>query len=248
MNEPLFDDDLLLRYLDDELPVMEKRALEERLRTDASLQEKLEKLQVAIQAVRQLGTTQQVAAIHAGMMKELKPVPAHVVSFRKPIRITLAVAASLFVVFAGVRLYLSSQASPEKVYSDVFIDFNVSAARGSEENMSVIEKHYGEGNYTAVLSDVHLINMDPKDSLLLGLSYLKTSRTNQAVGILQRLAASTNEFQQDAEFYLSLAHLKIKNYDASLNLLKKIQATPTHLYHERVSDDTLQDLEELRKR
>src|SRR5947209_6444267 len=100
MDENLYNDDLLIRYLDGELSATEKATLEARLRADKALQEELMNLRVAVQAVRHLGTTEKVQSIHAEMMKELKGnQKARVVPFTKTIRYTLAVAASIFILF-----------------------------------------------------------------------------------------------------------------------------------------------------
>jgi len=246
MDETLHNDELLIRYLDGELSVGEKLALEERLRTDNALQEQLTHLRVAVQAVKHLGTAEKVQAVHAEMMKELKSNnKGKVVSFSKLVRYTMAVAASILVLFVGVRLYLNAQLSPEKLYNESFVDFNVSAARGSNENFSEIENHYQQKAYEAVIADVRSVNMDAKDSLLVGLAYLHQNRTAQAVGIFQRLANSANNFQQDAEFYLSLSYLKNKEYSKALPLMEKIKNTPSHLYREYVTEKVIEETKKL---
>ncbi|GAA4730252.1 tetratricopeptide repeat protein [Flavisolibacter ginsenosidimutans] len=246
MDETLYNDELLIRYLDGELSAEEKTALEERLHTDKALQEQLVHLQVAVQAVKYLGTTERVQAVHAEMMKELKATnKGKVVPFSKLVRYTMAVAASILVLFVGVRLYLNAQLSPEKLYNESFVDFNVSAARGSNENFSEIEKHYQQKAYEAVIGDVRSVNMDAKDSLLVGLAYLHQNRTPQAIGIFQRLANSANNFQQDAEFYLSLSYLKNKEYSKALPLMEKIKNTPSHLYREYVTEKVIEKTKKL---
>lgn len=249
MDEALHKDELLIRYLDGELSAEEKAGLEERLRTDRALQEQLEHLQVAVQAVKHLGTAEKVQSVHAEMMKELKgDQKAKVVSFSKMVRYSMAVAASILVLFVGVRLYLNAQLSPEKLYDQSFVDFNVSAARGSNENLSKIENDYQQKAYDAVIGDVRSVNMNAKDSLLVGLAYLHQNHTAQAIGIFQRLAGSVNNFQQDAEFYLSLGYLKNKEYSKALPLMQKIRSNSSHLYHEQLPDDVVEKVEKLSKK
>ena len=247
MDDLLHNDDLLIRYLDGELTGQEKAGLEERLKTDSALQEQLVRLKLAIQAVKHLGTTQKVAGIHQQMMSELKPErKSRVVPLSKAIRYTMSVAASILVLFIGVRIYMAAQTSPEKLYNEAFVDFNTSGTRSVNSNLSEIEKHYQQKNYNGVTNAVRTIRLDPKDSLLLGLSYLQTERTNQAISIFQNLASSANDFQQDGEFYLSLSYLKNRDYEKALPLMQKIEANPTHLYHQQFTNDFIEKVKDLK--
>ena len=245
MDETLHND-LLIRYLDGELSPAERNALTERLRTDAALQEQLTSLQVAVQAIRQFGTTEKVRSIHAEMMQELKGQPkAKVVSFNKTVRFVLAIAASVVVLFIGVRLYTAAQVSPEKLYDQSFVDFNVSASRGNNESLSVIETHYQQKAYDAVISDLRSANLSAKDSLLVGLAYLHQNRTPQAIGFFKNLAYSVNDFQQDAEFYLSLSYLKNQEYAKALPLMQKIVGDSKHLYHDQLPEEAVEKVKKL---
>ena len=249
MDDLLHNDDLLIRYLDGELTGQEKAGLEERLRTDKDLQEQLAKLKIAIQAVKHLGTTQKVAGIHQQMMQELKPVKkARLVPFNKAIRYTMAVAATLLVLFIGVRIYMAAQLSPEKLYSEAFVDFNSSGTRSISGKQSEIEKHYQQKDYNSITGASRSIHLDANDSLLIGLAYLQTNRTNQAIAIFQRLASSVNDFQQDGEFYLSLSYLKNKDYDKALALVQKIEASPSHLYHQQFNDEFIEKIKDLKEK
>lgn len=246
MTEDAHNDDLLIRYLDGELSAGEKKSLEERLHTDAALREQFTNLQVAVQAVKHLGTTQQVQAVHSDMMKELKPErKATLVFFGKTLRYTLAIAASLVVLFIGVKLYRAAQVSPENLYSESFVDFNVSAAREAGGRLSEIETLYRQKDYKAITGSVRSINLNAKDSLLIGLAYLQTNRAPQAIGFFQALAFSANDYQQDAEFYLALSHLKNKAYAKAVPLMEKISANPSHLYHEQLTTDVVEKVKKL---
>ena len=81
--------------------------------------------------------------------------------------------------------------------------------------------------------------------MLIGLSYLQTNHPIQAVGFLQPLALSANDYRQDAEFYLALSHLKNKAYGKALPLMEKIRANPSHLYHEQLTADVVEKVKKL---
>ena len=249
MDDSLHNKDLLIRYLDGEMANDERLALEERLQSEENLLLELNNLQIAIQAIRQYGTIEQVGAIHQQMMQEIKgQKQAKVVSFRKTIRYTMAVAASALVLFVGIRLYMNAQVSPEKLYNEAFVDFNLSAARGSKVGGSDIEKLYEQKNYSAVTTASRSRLLSAKDSLLIGLSYLHIDKTNQAIHFFEQLSASGNDFQQDAQFYLSLSYLKEKNYQKAAALMKVIEGNPAHLYHEQISTELVEDVEALQNK
>jgi tetratricopeptide (TPR) repeat protein len=245
MDDLLHNENLLIRYLDDELDNEEKAALEQRLQTDANLQKQLTSLQIAIQAVNHYGTSQQVGAIHLQMMQELKPQRPKVFSINKTVRYTMAVAASILILFIGVRVYLSAQLSPEKLYNESFVDFTVSDTRGSSSAISEIERRYQQKEYTSVLNAQRSTNLYAKDSLLIGLSYLHTDQLTDAIRFFQKIAFTNNDFQQDAEFYLSLSYLKNKDYDKALPLMEKIESTSLHLYHAQITADFINKVKKL---
>lgn len=246
MDETLHNDDLLIRYLDGELSAEEKNALELRLNTDEGLRTKLEQLQVAVQALHQFGTAEKVSGIHTEMMKELKkPQTGKVMAISRRLRYALAIAASILVLFVGIKIYQGNNLSSERLFNEAFVDFNASVSRGAEGSESAIEKHYQQKDYRAVLADVRSANMTAKDSLLLGLSCLQTGRLQQAIGLFEKLAFTQNDFQPDAEFYLALSYLKNKNYQKSLSVMQKIASNRFHLYHENLSADVLNGVEKL---
>jgi hypothetical protein len=247
MSESVHNEDLLIRYLDGELNAAEKAAVEQRLQSDSAFREQYRDLQVALQAIRQLGTMQQVEGIHREMMQERKEQKqgARVFDMTKIIRYTLAVAASVLVLFIGVRLYLNAQLSPDRIYNEMFVDYNVANARAAGEQLSSIETLYQQKDYSGATSSARTLNLSAKDSLLIGLSYLHTENNAAAINWLHALSVTENEYRQDAEFYLALAYVKANDYSKSLPYLQKIYNNPAHLYHEQVSSDVIEKIKQL---
>ncbi|HEX8316658.1 MAG TPA: tetratricopeptide repeat protein [Flavisolibacter sp.] len=249
MDDLLQDENLLVRYLDGELTTEERASLEERLQKDARLKEQLLRLQLAIQAIKHQGTAQKVSAVHTKMMRELKPKqPAgRVLPFRKTIRYAMAVAASILILFIGVRIYSASQLSADKLYNESFVDFTVSTSRGNNTVLSKVEQYYQQKDYAAVVNATRSTKLDAKDSLLIGLSYLHTARPDRAISFFQRVASFEGDFRPDGEFYLALSYLKTKQYNNALPVLQKINNDPGHLYHSRVSSDLIENVMKLSK-
>jgi tetratricopeptide (TPR) repeat protein len=249
MDELSHNDDLLIRYLDGELSPEERTALEGRLATDKTFREKLTNMQITVQAIKHLGTSQKVAGIHSQMMQELKPQQkTKLIGISKEVRYTMAVAASLLVLFIGVRIYMSSQPTSEKLYSQSFVDFNASGTRSNGNQLSEVEKHYQQKEYNAVINDTRSLHLDEKDSLLIGLAYLHTDKTANAIGFFQRIASSTNSFKEDGEFYLSLSYLKNKDYDKAITLMQKIADDTAHLYHKQFDKDFIENVKALQSK
>lgn len=236
-----------MRYVDGELNAAEKAAVEQRLQSDSAFRDQFRDLQVALQAIRHLGTMQQVEGIHHEMMAERKGQKpgGRVLGMTKIIRYTLAVAASVLVLFIGARLYLNAQLSPDRIYSDMFVDYNVANARAAGEQLSSIETLYQQKAYSKVTSSARTLNLSAKDSLLIGLSYLHTENNAAAINWLHALSVTENEYRQDAEFYLSLAYVKTNAYGRALHYLEKIYSNPAHLYHEQVSAGVIEKVKKL---
>ena len=249
MDSALHNEDLLIRYLDDELTPEEKAELEQRLQTDETLRQQLNDLRMAVQAVKYYGISKKVGSIHKGMMQEIKGAQpkAKLVPLRRRFSYVMAAAASVLVVVIGLSLYFSSRVSADHLYEQAFVDFPVSPTRGAN-NLSQFERYYLEKDYNAIVSATRSLQMGAKDSLLVGLSYLHKGQEEQAIGFFQRLSAYPNELQQDGEFYLGLSYLKSSKYANALPLFEKIAANPSHLYHSRVSKDFLNDVRSLQSK
>lgn len=246
MTEPLHNDEALMRYIDGEMDAAEKAIFESQLQSDSVLKEKLEHLQVAVASVQQYGTAEKVRSIHTEMMQELSTVhkETKVVSMGKIIRYSLAVAASIIVILVGVNLFSSSQPSSQKLYNETFVDYDASAIRGGNEQSSQVAKLYQNHNYNGVIEDAGSAALSQRDSLLIGLSYLKTNKFSGAINWFKSISEQS-AVKQDAEFYLSLAYLKNKNYNEALHLMEQIHSNSNHVYHDQFSDDYINKVREL---
>jgi hypothetical protein len=239
------NEEILMKYLDGEMDQTEKQLFESQLQKDESLKEKLDSLQVAVASVRQYGTVEKVRSVHNEMMQELSSVQdgGKVVPMKRIIRYGLAIAASIIIVLVGVNIFTSSQLSSEKLYNEAFVDYDASGVRGntSESNLA---KLYQDHNYNAVTEKTNLQNVTQRDSLLVGLSYLKTNKTPEAIAWLKSISIQ-NPLRQDAEFYLAMSYLKNKNYKEALQLMKQIHSNTGHIYHNQFSEDYINKIKKL---
>lgn len=239
------NDEILMKYLDGEMDQTEKEMFEQQLQKDVELQQKLESLQVAIASVQQYGTAEKVKSIHSEMMQELSSVHqgGKVIAMNRFVKYSLAIAASVIIILVGVNIFTSSGPSSEKLYNEAFVDYDASAVRGSESETDII-KLYQNHNYIAVTEKAGSQNLLQKDSLLIGLSYLKTNKLPEAINWLKNISLQ-NPTRQDAEFYLAMTYLKNKNYSEALSLMEQIRSNSNHVYHNQFSEDYINKVKKL---
>lgn len=247
MSESLHSDEQIIDYLDGLMGPGETAAFESDLAKDPELKQRLDDLKVAREAVKQFGTRERVASLHKEMMEELKKdrSPARVINMRRTVRITMAVAASLLLIVVGVKYFNASNNNPEQLYNDTFVDYSLPVERGAQQNNTIVEKDYADKNYSAVIKDAQSNTLDGKDSFLTAISYLKTGSTTTAIQWLNTMNAGSS-FYPDAQFYLSLAYLKNKNYDQSLELMNQIHDNKDHPYNSSISSELIEKVKKLK--
>jgi hypothetical protein len=240
-------DETLLRYLDGEMDQTEKKLFEDHIQHDSELKERLQSLQIAIASVQQFGTTEKVRSIHSEMMQELAPLQreTRVMPMRKIVRYGLAIAASIIIVFVGINIF-SSQPSAQKLYNEAFVDYDASGVRGNS-NETTLSKQYQNHQYKSVIAQAGSQNVSQRDSLLVGISYLKANQTSDATNWLKAVSPQS-AVKQDAEFYLAMAYLKNENYKEAGQLMEQIHSNANHVYHNQFSDDYIARVEKLASR
>lgn len=239
------NDEILMRYLDGEMDQTEKQMFESQLQKDTALRQRLERLQIAIASVQQYATAEKVRSIHSEMVQELSSVhkEGKVVPMKGLVKYSLAIAASVIIILVGVNVFTSSQPSPGKLYNEAFVDYDASAVRGNE-NQTEVSKLYQDHNYTSVVEKANAQNLSQKDSLLVGLSYLKSNRLSEAINWFKAISMQ-NPTRQDAEFYLAMTYLKNKSYNEALVLMEQIHSNPNHVYHNQFSGDFINKVKKL---
>jgi tetratricopeptide (TPR) repeat protein len=217
----------------------EKAEFESQLKQNPHLQQQVNDFRVAIEGVRQAATKEKVSSLHREMMQELKKdkASAKVINMKKVVRYTMAVAASILLVLVGIQTF--------KYFNETFVEYSVSNERGTAGNTTTIEIDYKNRNYASVIKDAQSNSLSPKDSFLTAVSFLQTGNTSSAIQWLNRINANS-PYHQDAEFYLSLAYLKNKDYDKALDLMQQIHDDSNHPYHANISDDVIKKLKKLK--
>jgi hypothetical protein len=241
-----YDDETLIRYLDGEMEPSEKAAFELQLKSDAVLKERIDKLRMAIAAVHQFGDAEKLRVIHREMMGEHSSIHrTRVTPVRKIVRYSMAVAAGILILFIGIRIFQGNGLSNDKLYNEVFVDFDASVVRGGEKN-TVVAKLYQNNNYSAVVDESKKNEaLSERDSLLVGLSFLKLNDNIDAIRWFN--LSPSNKFRPDASFYQALAYLKNKDYQPAISLMESVHADQSNPYHDRFSDAYIDKVKKLSK-
>ena len=241
MNKDLPNDGILMRYLDGELSGEELVQLETELQNDPELSDRVRDLQIAIEAVRQAGTSEKIRGLHRRvMMEEVANDERADRPVRKIIRITMGIAASIVLLVAALGIY-TYQLSAEKTYESHFLNYTTSVSRGSLEYESKTPELFLERKYQQIVNESKTYSPTPADLLLISISYLHLNQPSPAIEILKGLQKNESH-KEDADYYLGMAYLKNNEPDAALGELKKIHDNKAHAYYRQVSDGLIREL------
>lgn len=231
---------LLIRYLDEELEPGEKANLEAALRANAALQQELDNLQFARQAVSALGLRRQVAAFHTTFAREQQTPVVPLRATRRLSYYAMRVAAVALLAVTLTVFYQYFTFSTTSFYEDHYQGYSISTTRGSQ-NANPLEEDFRAGRYPAVLSSfAALPSPDASACFYAGMAALETGDYARAQGLLNSVAEKNKAFQtsfftDETEYYLALCYIRLNQPEKALPLVEKIQANPAHLYHSAFS-------------
>lgn len=249
-------DDELMRYIDGEMKGSEKIEFEKRLATDGALKKTLDNLQLAKETVRSFGLKEKVGGIHQLMMKELKTeTPVKPISnIRRIIRYSVAVAASVLLIFVCIEGYNFYRLSPGRLFAENYAAYELTTTRsGDDSTESRISKAYREKNYAEVINLNRNSILSIKDVFLTAMSYLETNDPSRAISNFQVVIADVKDdknsvLKDAAEYYLALAYLKNNDYDQAIELMNAIHDNSYHLYKNKFSQKYINKVKRLKWR
>lgn len=155
----------------------------------------------------------------------------------------MAFVASICLVVAVVSIYKFLQLSPDKLYQEAFVSYQLPHA-GIDQTMEnkKIENLYYSKNYKAIIkaSKKTLLPND-RNFLLIGLSHLQMNDAFNAIAAFRQIHSS-GKYYQDAQFYLALAYLKNNDYDQAIGLMQQIKNNEQHIYRNHFSSSFLNNI------
>jgi tetratricopeptide (TPR) repeat protein len=249
MNNNYTNSDLLVQYLDNELSPEEKSELENQLNQNTAMQQELENLTLAKQAIKNYGLKQKVGAIHVEMMKEMAAAetPAKKGMVRSIARRSMKIAASLLLVLLGFGVYQYVSVSPDKLFAEKYQPYSLSVSIGAAD-ADAMENAYKEKNYTTVINlFTGLPAAGQKENFLAGQAYLATNDYPKSIVCFNKVlslntAAGATFFKDDTEYYLALSYLKNKEIKLAYPLFVSIYNNSDHLYNEKITAGMMRKL------
>jgi predicted negative regulator of RcsB-dependent stress response len=170
---------------------------------------------------------------------------------RRIVRYSVAVAASLLLIFVCIEGYNFYNLSPGKLFAEKYTAYHLITSQDTAE--SAIERAYKEEKYTDVINLNRNSVLSIKDVFLTGMSYLETNDLSKAISSFQVVIADVKddkrpELKDVAEYYLALAYLKNNDYDQAIELMNAIHDNSSHLYAKKFSRKYINKVKRLKWR
>jgi predicted negative regulator of RcsB-dependent stress response len=173
---------------------------------------------------------------------------------RRVVRYTVAVAASILLIFVCIEGYNFYRLSPDRLFVENYTTYELTTAVVENDSAeSKIAKAYREKNYTEVINLNKNSVLSVKDIFLTGMSYLETNDLSKAISSYQVVIADmkddkTTVLKDAAEYYLALAYLKNNDYDEAIALMNTIHDNSSHLYTKKFSRKYIKRVKRLKWR
>jgi tetratricopeptide (TPR) repeat protein len=244
--------EMLMRYLDGELTPGEREQLDRQMAEDSNLKKEYEKLVTAREAVKQYGLQKKVSGIHQQMMQEMQKPVAKISPVKRIIRYSMAAAAGVLFIVAGMMVYNYLTLSPEKIFVDNYRTYETVVLRDENNpESSLLQKAYTEKKYDEVAAMSLDRPFTTKEILLKGMAYLEIGNTEKAIDQYRLVIAQSSTaglMKEEAEYYLLLAYIRSKQYAAALQLIESIRKQPGHLYYSKITSRLIRQVKSLNNR
>ncbi len=243
----------LVQYLDGELTGNEKEELEQQLKSYPALQEKLDTLLAAKESIRLYGLKQKVAAIHHIIMDESEKPVKQINPVKRILRFSIAIAASIVLVYGAYMAYIFMTLTPEKVFAANFQPYELVTSRDIGIEDSPALRLYREKKYSEVVGLPYDSNSTIEEEFVRAMSFTELRNSEKAIESFKHVIASNENksmkiYYDESEYYLALNYIRNKEYKNGLKLLNKIKENPRHLYYDKVSAKLLRKVKMLEKR
>ena len=230
--------EILIQYLDDELVPEDKLKLEEKLRIDTELRNELANLSLAIKTVKNFGLKERISGIHTEMMRELKPVQKAQVAGTRTIllRTAMKIAASFLLLILVYGVYTYLRLFPENIISSQVDPYTFRISRAPEVNE--LRQAYDQGEYTKVTTWVEQSKATGTiEKFLAANAYFGLHEYEKAAQYFNTLLLdqSSEQYADEAQYYLALCLLKLNKPADALSYLTTIRQNKKHRFHDKVT-------------
>lgn len=246
MNNNIHNDQLLDDFLKGDLSQSEVERLMQ-LEDVADVTVKIDLHRMAAAALQRYSVMQQVLQVHKVYLDEVRNKTGQNESNTSakfiPGKWFIRAAAMLIIFAGGWVAYQYIATSSGKLYIEIYQPYNINTDR--KDNTKIVPhnmiQQFKDKDYNAVIYTFQsLPATNNREKFLAAYAWHETGNYNKAINVLQQILnnnnrAGTRIYNDEAEFYLGLSHLKMKNYKAAFTYFKKIRDNTSHTFHERVS-------------
>jgi hypothetical protein len=165
----------------------------------------------------------------AGKVRSLGPRSKRILRFGS------AIGALLLMVYLGSKAYQVYLLSPEQLYAESFQPYVLGPPAPTDTGWSRFEIFYYEGSMDSIIRAARRkVILSDKETLIAGLAYLLADDPFWAIRPLKKLADQQHPaLSPHADFYLSLAYLKNRDYDHALTVMLRIRRQREHPYRDK---------------
>lgn len=232
------DNNLIKKYLNNELNAEERNAFEREMQDDPFLME-------AVEGLESFSQPQKLDNIQKELEEkiEIRTVPAKTggkIIFMNVFKLAAAACVIGIVAFSSWRYIFTKRIVDEQaIYASYFKplthpDATVRGENNSSNDAQAVQAYEKEDYFEAVKQYEKLVADNPdnvKNKLFLGISLLATNQPKKAADVLSSITTS-EEFHYDIQWYLALAYIKTKETQKAQDILKNIVHDENYYQHQ----------------
>jgi hypothetical protein len=190
------------------------------------------------------------AASHQRYLQGQRRPVGRLVLLKRIARIGGALLAIGLLVFAANKGYRYYQLSPDQLYAEAFLPYQIPAAIADTAQGSSIVRFFQGHRFDSVIRRAKKqVLLSQPETLLTGISYLVADDPFWAINPLKKLSEGAEKsLAPEADFYLALAYLKNKDYDYALTVIQRIKREPHHKYGGQFPEALIKKVEMLKWR
>lgn len=156
--------------------------------------------------------------------------------------------AAILILFAGGWLaYQYADNSSAKLYAEIYQPYNVNTNRSGIDDIVPhnMLQQFKNKDYVAVIRTFQSLPVtNNREKFLAAYAWHETGKYDLAITALEQILQNNNKtgsrlYNDEAEFYLGLSYLKMKENETAFAYFQKIRNNPNHTYYERVSKWTI---------
>ena len=174
---------------------------------------------------------------------------------RRIIRYSIAGATCVVLIVSCIIVYNFYKLSSGKIFASHYRFYELARLPVADSTpVSPVEKAYRENDYQKAAGLFSKNSSGTvKETFLAGLSYVELGNNWEAIAKFNKVieyndSVKTNLFKDDAEYYLALTHIRNKDYDFAIDMLRSIKENPGHLYHSMVTGKLIRQVKMLKWR